>query len=211
MGEGDLSANEGAANAESMKRCPDCAELVQPDARICRFCGFNFEAPHQDGARTRPTVEQSDALAPVGSSPLSRFSSLAWLGIAAAGAMLIGAFGPWGKAVGLLNVSISGTDGSNDGWFVVVAALVGAGAMLAYTRGTRLAALGVVLAGAVGVAVTYYDRGNITDASEANTSNLVSLQVGWGLNLAMGASAVLGIVGLVALLGNQEAPGMMKP
>lgn len=25
------------------KRCPDCAELVQPDARICRYCRFDFE------------------------------------------------------------------------------------------------------------------------------------------------------------------------
>ena len=27
-----------------MKRCPDCAELVQPDARVCRYCRFDFEA-----------------------------------------------------------------------------------------------------------------------------------------------------------------------
>jgi hypothetical protein len=26
-----------------MKRCPDCAELLQPDARICRVCRFDFE------------------------------------------------------------------------------------------------------------------------------------------------------------------------
>ena len=29
-----------------------------------------------------------------------------------------------------------------------------------------------------------------------------------GLNLALGASVVLGIIGLIALLGNQNAPGM---
>lgn len=27
-----------------MKKCPDCAEVVQPDARVCKHCGFRFDA-----------------------------------------------------------------------------------------------------------------------------------------------------------------------
>lgn len=30
------------AKAKGMKRCPDCAEFVQPDAKICRFCRHEF-------------------------------------------------------------------------------------------------------------------------------------------------------------------------
>jgi hypothetical protein len=130
---------------------------------------------------------------------LPKLPALTWLGFAAAAAMLLGAFGPWGKVVGLVNVSVSGTDGSNDGWAVVVAALVGAGGQVAYMRGERWAGLAPLIAGIVAFAVTYSDRGNFSDVADDNTSDVVNLQVGWGLNLAMGASLVLGVVGLVAL------------
>jgi hypothetical protein len=34
-------ADEGATEAAQMEQCPDCAELVKHEARICRFCRFN--------------------------------------------------------------------------------------------------------------------------------------------------------------------------
>ena len=37
-----------------MKKCPDCAELVQDDARVCRFCRHEFS---QQGASKQPSVQ----------------------------------------------------------------------------------------------------------------------------------------------------------
>lgn len=37
------------ARRRKTKRCPDCAESVDAEARVCRFCGYRFaDAPPSD-------------------------------------------------------------------------------------------------------------------------------------------------------------------
>jgi hypothetical protein len=137
-------------------------------------------------------------------SEMSKLPTLIWFGLGAAVAMAVGAFGPWGKVVGIVNVSISGTDGSNDGWLVVGAAGVGVACLFAYAGVGKPAAIGVLLAGAAGAAVGIYDRSNVTDLNDESGTNLASIEVGWGLNLAIGASIALAVIGLIALLSDSD-------
>jgi hypothetical protein len=121
---------------------------------------------------------------------------LLWV-LGSAGLAVIGAFGPWVKALGL---SASGTDGSNDGWVVVGAAVIGGGLFLA-TRTAKIAGLWALVGGIVGAATTIHDRNTVSDAistSGALAQGLV--QIGWGLNLAMLASISFAISGLAWLL-----------
>ena len=43
-----MKANNAAIEqqqlAEGMKKCPHCAELIKPDAKVCRYCGRDVVA-----------------------------------------------------------------------------------------------------------------------------------------------------------------------
>ena len=53
------TAEAAEAAGAPTKVCPDCAETVLADARVCRFCGYEF----------RPSVEANLAALPVVATP----------------------------------------------------------------------------------------------------------------------------------------------
>jgi|SRR5579859_379468 len=42
-----LAASPSNPKRLGLKKCPACAEWVQPEALVCRFCHFDFSAPAQ--------------------------------------------------------------------------------------------------------------------------------------------------------------------
>jgi hypothetical protein len=129
--------------------------------------------------------------------------------LGSAALMVIGAFGPWVKVLGQ---SVGGTDGSNDGWLVVAAAVVG-GLLFYVARGHRSGGLWALLAGIAGIAVTLHDRSKVENAiNEGGEFARALAQVGWGLNLALAASVSMAIAGLVYLFQQTRAqPPLARP
>jgi hypothetical protein len=122
--------------------------------------------------------------------------------------MVIGAFGPWVKALGL---SAGGTDGSNDGWLVVAAAVV-SGLLFYATRTHRAAGVWGLLGGIAGVAITFYDRSKVQNAIDDGGAMAQALvQVGWGLNVALAASASMSVASAVYLWKQRELERLLPP
>lgn len=122
--------------------------------------------------------------------------------------MVVGALGPWATLLArtVLQRSVTGMDSPNHGRFVVAFAAIGALALADYLRVQRLwKAACTTVAGAAGVAITLHDRHHLERAfSIAHISVVQALQsfvhLRWGLNLALCASAAMGLAAFVLVL-----------
>ena len=120
--------------------------------------------------------------------------------LGSAALMVVGAFGPWVTALGIL--SISGNDVHRHGWYLAALALCGA--LVVFARRTNVAgAVWAIVVGLVGTGLTYHDRHDITSLLSGATTNTSEQQivnalvhVGWGLNVALFASVSLALSGL---------------
>ena len=138
---------------------------------------------------------------------MTRQQALFWWVVGSAALMVVGSFGPWAKVLGF---TVSGTDGSNDGWLVVAIA-VSAGAVFLWKRETARAGLSAIVGGVLGAAVAMYDRSNLKDAASGSGELGELVQVGWGLNLALVASISLAIAGGVWFVKAEEPSPTMQP
>jgi uncharacterized membrane protein len=110
--------------------------------------------------------------------------------------MLVGAFGPWAKVLGI--VTINGTDGGRDGWIVVGAAAFAAVFLLIFLRLRKRWLLTLpILAGVVGAATAGYDISDI-NGLYSNTLGISVVDTEWGIYVALvgSISLVLASIGL---------------
>ncbi|MES1246188.1 MAG: zinc ribbon domain-containing protein [Actinomycetota bacterium] len=171
------------------KTCPECAETVKAAARVCRYCGYRFDSKD---VRNR----ESDTILLASNRPNERVGMVMWAGVSLA-LMLVGSFGPWVKALG---ISVSGTDGGNDGWAVIVVGVIVA--LLVYGgRRVRNGGWSALIGGIGGAAITIHDRSHLSAAiNQGGSFTRALVQVGWGLNAAMIGSISLAICGVLWLL-----------
>ena len=63
------------------KTCPDCAETVNADARVCRFCGYRFDQARERPRRVRTKTPASCCGCSCGSSGLIALLTFTVIGL----------------------------------------------------------------------------------------------------------------------------------
>jgi len=125
---------------------------------------------------------------------------LAWA-LGSAALMVVGAFGPWVTALGVLSMNGWDIERRQAGVLIIIAVL---GAFAVFTRrSTTSGGTWAMIAGLAGLALTFYEHHHITStisginpAYQSLTSALV--HVGWGLNAALVASISLTLSGFAS-------------
>lgn len=132
-------------------------------------------------------------------------SKPAWWAVVSLVLMVVGAFGPWVKVLGVFTVN--GTDGGGDGWIVIGAAAVAAVLLLIYARGRRKWLLVLpILAGLVGAATTAYDISDISRLSSGSVFGASdTFSAAWGIYLALAGSLSLTLAVLALMVSRRAA------
>ena len=119
---------------------------------------------------------------------MNRQGILAWALISAT-AMVVGAFGPWVTALGV--ISISGTTVSKHPYILAGLGVIGAAFVWA-RRSSNVAGVGAMLIGLAGTALSFYDRHHLTSMlRSAGPVGQAFVHVGWGLNGVLAGSISL--------------------
>jgi hypothetical protein len=181
--------------------CPDCAEQVKEQARVCRFCGYRFDRTPVAAALSAPEL--------IFAQSTDRRGWLLGWGLVSALLMAFGSVGPWVRVRAFAGGGFVETRG---GLLVLVAAVIGAVFLVAW-RQRRPAGIAALLMGLLGLAVALRDRRHLVNLLGGRhfpprvhffASRFV--HVGWGLDLALLASLSLAVCGLVWLLALREDP-----
>jgi hypothetical protein len=136
---------------------------------------------------------------------MNRQGILAWALISAT-VMVVGAFGPWVTALGV--ISISGTTVSKHPYILAGLGVIGAAFVWA-RRSSNVAGVGAMLVGLAGTALSFYDRHHLTSMlRSAGPVGQAFVHVGWGLNGVLAGSISLLLCGIVwaVFVGDEDEP-----
>lgn len=95
---------------ERLKKCPQCAEFVQPEAKICRFCRHDFTSSEDSidsisSAQSEPRSANIEVLETTGPSPAQTAARTTLLIVIGIPALIILAL-----LVGWLSANLQGYD-----------------------------------------------------------------------------------------------------
>jgi hypothetical protein len=145
--------------------------------------------------------------APLFPGRAAQLSGKFWASVIATLLMVVGGFGPWATALNL--ISVPGTRG--DGWIVIGAAAVSAGALWSYARGGRSVLVWSVIAGLAGLGIGLIDLDDIQSRSTRSFfgEQVQLIQPAWGIYMVIIASA--GVVLFSLLLWHEAGSRQRQP